>query len=88
MIPERAGDLVYSALIGLAAGFVASRLTKRGGLGWLGYLVVGVLGGLLGAFLFGLLGIGESNPLERLIGAILGAVLLLVLLSLATRKRA
>ena len=80
-------ELVYSILIGIAAGFLAGMLTKGSGFGWLGNLIVGVLGALLGSFVFGLLGLTTTNLLGRLISATAGAVLLLFLLSLATRKR-
>ena len=49
--------LVYSILIGLAAGFLAGQLTKGSGFGWIGNLIVGALGALLGNFVFGLLGL-------------------------------
>ena len=81
-------DLLYSLLIGLAAGFLAGQLTKGSGFGWIGNLIVGALGALFGGFVFGLLGMSAGNLLGRLISATVGAVLLLFLLSLATRKKA
>ncbi len=80
-------ELVYSLLIGLVAGFLAGQLTKGSGFGWLGNLIVGVLGALLGNFVFGLLGFTTVNLFGRLLSATAGAVLLLVLLSLATRRK-
>jgi uncharacterized membrane protein YeaQ/YmgE (transglycosylase-associated protein family) len=81
-------DLLYSLLIGLAAGFLAGQLTKGSGFGWIGNLIVGALGALFGGLVFGLLGMSAGNLLGRLISATVGAVLLLFLLSLATRKKA
>jgi len=81
-------DLVYSILIGIAAGFLAGLLTKGSGFGWIGNLIVGALGALLGSFVFGLLGMSASNLLGRLVSATVGAVLLLFLLSLATKRKA
>jgi uncharacterized membrane protein YeaQ/YmgE (transglycosylase-associated protein family) len=46
---------LWFLLIGLAAGWLAGQLTKGGGFGLVGDLVVGVVGALLGGFLFGLL---------------------------------
>jgi uncharacterized membrane protein YeaQ/YmgE (transglycosylase-associated protein family) len=80
-------ELVYSILIGLAAGFLAGQLTKGSGFGWIGNLIVGALGALLGAFVFGLLGLTSTNLVGRLVSATVGAVLLLFLLSLATRRK-
>jgi len=79
--------LVYSILIGLAAGFLAGQLTKGSGFGWIGNLIVGALGALLGDFVFGLLGLNPVNVIGRLLSATAGAVLLLALLSLATRRK-
>jgi len=81
-------DLVYSILIGIAAGFLAGQLTRGRGFGWIGNLIVGALGALLGGFVFGLLGFSAGNLLGRLVSATVGAVLLLFLLALATKKRA
>jgi uncharacterized membrane protein YeaQ/YmgE (transglycosylase-associated protein family) len=79
--------LVYSILIGIAAGFLAGQLTKGSGFGWIGNLIVGALGALLGNFVFGLLGLATENLIVRLLSATAGAVLLLALLSLATRRK-
>ena len=49
--------LLWFALIGLAAGWLAGQIMKGGGFGLVGDLVVGVVGAILGGFLFGLLGI-------------------------------
>ena len=87
MLPERFGELVFSLAIGLLAGFVAGQFTKGRGIGRSGNVIVGMLGAFSGAFVSGVLGLGATNPIPRLIGASIGAVLLLFLLSLATRKR-
>jgi len=79
--------IVYSILIGLAAGFLAGQLTKGSGFGWIGNLIVGALGALLGSFVFGLLGLTTVNLFGRLLSATAGAVLLLALISLATRRK-
>jgi len=44
--------LVWVVLIGVLAGWLAGRLTKGRGFGVLGDLIVGILGSLLGSFLF------------------------------------
>ena len=45
-------EFVWFLLIGLVAGWLAGQLTKGGGFGLVGDLVVGVIGALLGGFLF------------------------------------
>lgn len=81
-------DLLYSILIGIVAGFLAGQFTKGSGFGWIGNLIVGALGALLGSVVFGILGLSAGNLLGRLVCATVGAILLLFLLSLATRKKA
>jgi uncharacterized membrane protein YeaQ/YmgE (transglycosylase-associated protein family) len=48
-------DIVWFLLIGLAAGWLASLITKREGKGIVNYLIIGVVGALLGGCLFRLL---------------------------------
>ena len=45
-------EFVWFILIGLAAGWLAGQLMKGGGFGIVGDIVVGVIGALLGGFLF------------------------------------
>ena len=45
--------LLWFLLIGLAAGWLAGQILKGGGFGLWGDLIVGVIGALLGGFLFG-----------------------------------
>ena len=79
-------DWVWFLLIGLAAGWLAGQIMKGGGFGLLGDLVVGVIGALLGGFLFGLLHIAGGGLIWQLITATVGAVLLLYLLRLIKSK--
>ena len=67
-------------MIGLAAGWLAGRLTKGKGFGLLGDLAIGIIGALLGGLVFRVLGIMATNLLGRLVSATAGAVILLVLL--------
>jgi uncharacterized membrane protein YeaQ/YmgE (transglycosylase-associated protein family) len=67
-------------LVGLAAGWLAGKLTKGRGFGLVGDLVVGVIGALLGGFVFRLLGLWAHGLVGNLVVATVGAVLLLALL--------
>ena len=71
---------IWFLLIGLAAGWLAGQIMKGGGFGLVGDLIVGVIGAVLGGFLFGLLGIGSGNLIGQLVTATVGAVLLLFIL--------
>lgn len=78
-------DLLWTILIGIAAGFLASHFMNAGGYGLLGYLVVGVLGAILGGFLFSILGVTIAIA-GRLITATVGAMLLIAVLRALQRK--
>ena len=79
-------EFVWFILIGLAAGWLAGQLMKGGGFGIVGDIVVGVIGALLGGFLFRTLGVSAGGGLlGSLIVATIGAVILLFLLRLIKR---
>lgn len=74
--------LIWFLLIGLCAGWLAGKIMKGGGFGLVGDLIVGVIGAFLGAWVFGLLGIGAGGLLGALVTATVGAMLLLFLIRL------
>ena len=77
------------AVVGLVAGFLASKVVRGGGMGVLGDIVVGIVGAFLGGFMFRALHI--RLPIAGIAGVIvvafIGAVVLLILLRLVTRRR-
>jgi uncharacterized membrane protein YeaQ/YmgE (transglycosylase-associated protein family) len=67
-------------VLGLIAGFIASKLVNKRGEGFFGDIVLGVIGALVGGFLFSTLGgtgITGFN-LYSLMVAVLGSVVVLV----------
>ncbi|HUP46774.1 MAG TPA: GlsB/YeaQ/YmgE family stress response membrane protein [Thermoanaerobaculia bacterium] len=74
--------LIWFLLIGLAAGWIASIVMKSGRGSILQYMIIGVIGALLGGWLFSLFGIGASGLIGSLITATVGAVVLIALLRL------
>jgi uncharacterized membrane protein YeaQ/YmgE (transglycosylase-associated protein family) len=72
-------DWFYLLLVGLIAGWVAGKLMKGRGFGLVGNLVVGVLGALVGGFLFHALGFAAYGFAASLIMAVVGSMVLLVL---------
>ncbi len=76
-------------ILGLIAGFVASKLVNRQGSGLLMDIAIGITGALLGGLLFDELGLrGLSGfTLWSFFVAISGAVILLVLVNLFSRSR-
>jgi uncharacterized membrane protein YeaQ/YmgE (transglycosylase-associated protein family) len=71
-------SFIWFVLIGLAAGWLAGQLMRGGGFGLVGDIVVGVIGALLGGFLFSTFGVSTgSGLLGSLIVATIGAIVLL-----------
>ena len=73
-------SFLWFALIGLAAGWLAGQIMKGSGSGLVVDLIVGVIGALLGGFVFGLLGLSAAGLLGQLVVATVGAVIFLYLL--------
>ncbi len=72
-------------LIGLVAGWLASRIMGSGGYGVLGDIILGIVGAVIGGWLFGLLGLGASGLIGSLIVATIGAIVLIGLIRLIRR---
>jgi uncharacterized membrane protein YeaQ/YmgE (transglycosylase-associated protein family) len=72
-------------LIGLAAGWLAGRIMKSGSSGLVGDMIVGVIGAILGGWLFDVLGISVGGLLGSLVTALIGAIVLLYLLRMMRR---
>lgn len=71
-------NFIWFILIGLAAGWLAGQLVKGTSFGLLGDIIVGVIGALLGGFLFSTFGLSTGGGLlGSLIVATIGAVVLL-----------
>ena len=81
-------SIVLSIVIGGIAGFIAAKLMRGAGLGVLGNVAVGIAGAFLGYYLFSLLGIATFGGLiGTLFTATVGALLLLAIVGLFTRRR-
>jgi len=79
-------DFLWFILIGLAAGWLAGQVMKGGGFGVVGDIVVGVIGALLGGFLFRTFGVSAGGGLlGSLIVATIGAIVLLFVLRLVKK---
>lgn len=81
-------NLILWIILGAAAGWIASVVMKRDGqMGALANIVVGILGAMLGGFLFNTLGLtGDTGfNLWTLFVAIIGSVVLLFLIGTVRR---
>lgn len=71
-------NFLWYALIGLCAGWLAGRLVKGGGFGIVGDIIVGIIGSVLGGYLFSLFGVSAGTGLlGSLAVATIGAIVLL-----------
>lgn len=74
-------SLVWTVLYGAICGYVASRILGGDGFGFLGNIVIGIIGGLIGQQVFSWLGWKISNAiLSNLVSSVAGAVILILLL--------
>jgi uncharacterized membrane protein YeaQ/YmgE (transglycosylase-associated protein family) len=73
-------DFLWFLLIGLAAGYLAGHIMKRGSAGIVGDLLLGVIGAILGGAIISLLGFRGSGLLASLITATFGAIILIAAL--------
>jgi len=73
-------DFLWFVLIGLVSGWLAGQLVKGGGFGLIGDMIVGVIGAIVGGFLFRMIGFQATTLLGHLISATVGAMVLIVLL--------
>lgn len=80
-------DIVWFLLIGLAAGWLASQIMKGGGSSLATDLIMGVIGSILGGFLFGVLGLAATGLVGSLITATVGAIVLIAGLRAINRGR-
>jgi uncharacterized membrane protein YeaQ/YmgE (transglycosylase-associated protein family) len=54
-------DFIWFIIVGLVAGALAGRLVQGSGFGIVGDIVVGILGALLGGFLFSTFGVSTGG---------------------------
>ena len=82
-------DIVVFIVVGLIAGFLASRIVLGKGRGWLMDIVIGILGAVIGGWLASQLHISINVGVQfvnQIIVAFAGAVLLLLIWRLVFRR--
>ena len=70
-------NFLWFILIGIAAGWLAGQIMKSGRSSLITDLIVGVIGAILGGFLFGVLGLSANGLIGSLVTATVGAVVLI-----------
>ena len=77
-------------VIGGVAGWLAGLILKGGGFGVIGNIIVGIIGAVLGGWLFKQLNlsIGGGEWVGPIVTATVGAVVLLLIIGLIQKKKA
>jgi uncharacterized membrane protein YeaQ/YmgE (transglycosylase-associated protein family) len=72
-------------IIGAIAGWLAGRIVEGYGFGFIGNLVIGIIGACIGGYILPRLGIIPASTLGNLIAATIGAIVLLFVIGLVRR---
>jgi uncharacterized membrane protein YeaQ/YmgE (transglycosylase-associated protein family) len=78
-------EFVWFIIVGLVAGWLAGVIMKGGGYGVIGDIVVGIVGALIGGYLFSAMGLEAGGLLGAILIALIGAIILIALLRLIKR---
>ncbi|MET3352979.1 GlsB/YeaQ/YmgE family stress response membrane protein [Xanthobacter autotrophicus] len=76
--------ILWMVIVGAIAGFLAGQIFQGYGFGLLGNIAVGIVGALIGGFLFGGVFV-VGGMLGQIISATIGAIILLFIISLVKR---
>ena len=72
-----AHGIIWWVVVGLIAGWASGKIMKGGGYGVIADILLGIVGGFVGGWVVGLLGIGGGGLIWSILVAILGAVVLI-----------
>ncbi len=78
-------NLLWLILVGLAAGWITGQLVRGTGYGMIGDIILGIIGAVIGGWIFQLLGITVYGTLGTIVMAVIGAVLFVTIVRLAKR---
>ena len=81
------GGIIAWLVMGLIAGWLAGLVMKGGGYGIVVDIIIGILGAVIGGYVFGLLDTGGIGFLGSMVVAFLGACLLIAIVRFATAAR-
>ncbi len=78
-------SLIVWIVVGGVAGWLASNIVKGGGMGLVGNVVLGIVGAIVAGFILPAIGIGLSGIFGAIIAAAIGAIIVLLIISLVKR---
>ena len=77
---------LWEIIIGILAGFLAAKIVKGSGMGILVDLIVGIVGSIIGGWVFGLLHLAAYGLIGQLVMATIGAIILLLIVRAIKRS--
>jgi uncharacterized membrane protein YeaQ/YmgE (transglycosylase-associated protein family) len=77
---------LYTVIVGLVAGWLAGQVMKGGGFGIIVDIILGILGGVVGSWVFGLLGLHAGGLVGRIVVSFVGAVILVWIVHQVKKK--
>jgi len=78
--------IIAALIIGAIAGWLAGKIVRGAGFGLIGNIVIGIIGAFLASWLLPQLGVSlGAGWIRDIINATIGAVIILVILSLVKR---
>ncbi len=84
-------NVIWWIVVGLIAGALAGLVMRGGSYGIVGDIIVGIIGAIIGGWIFSRFGVGTGGLIGSIIVAFIGACILIAILRLiagATRGRA
>jgi uncharacterized membrane protein YeaQ/YmgE (transglycosylase-associated protein family) len=72
-------DIIIMIVLGGLAGWLASVLFKGSGSGLVFNIIIGIIGSIIGGWLFRFLGLAPQSQLGSFITAVVGAIILLAI---------
>ena len=80
------GGLLWWIVVGGIAGWLAGKVMSGGGFGVLMDIILGIVGAVLGGWLFGMLGVFPGGIIGSIVVAFIGACLLLWIVRMVKKK--
>ncbi len=78
--------LLVAVAVGALAGWLAALIYKGRGFGFAGNIIVGIVGAVIGGFLFGAIGIRADSIVGAIVMSTIGAAILLYAVGLIRRR--
>ncbi|MDD7305731.1 MAG: GlsB/YeaQ/YmgE family stress response membrane protein [Peptoniphilaceae bacterium] len=80
--------MIWSLILGGIAGWIASMIMKKDAqMGIIANVIVGIIGGAIGSWVFGLFGLKAGGNIGQIVVGVVGAVILLAIINAIQGKK-